>query len=367
MADEASHDDRTEAATPRRLQKAREEGQAPVSRELVTFAGLAAVAGAMVLAGPGVVRDLARRLSLFLERAHDLPLDAPVAWLAGLAWLRSAAPFVLAAMFAGVVAVLLQTRFLLSGKGLQPKASRISPMAGLKRMLGAESLIEAAKSLVKVAVIGFVLWRVLLADLPDLMLAPFGDPQALLARAAGPVLHVLLVVLAAQAAIAALDCLWVTFRHTRSLRMSRHDVLEEQKETEGDPRVKARLRQIRTIRARRRMLAALPRATVVITNPTHYAVALSYDRTKHAAPRVVAKGVDSLAARIREAAEAHRVPLVANPPLARALYRVEVDAEIPAEHFQAVAEIIAYVWSRRPEAGPARIRAVVPFFSRSQS
>src|SRR5262245_57388813 len=111
MADEASHDDRTEAATPRRLQKAREEGQAAVSRELVTFAGLAAVAGAMVLAGPGVVRDLSRRLSVFLERAHDLPLDAPVAWLAGLAWLQGAAPFVLAAMLAGVVAVLLQTRF----------------------------------------------------------------------------------------------------------------------------------------------------------------------------------------------------------------------------------------------------------------
>ena len=196
----------------------------------------------------------------------------------------------------------------------------------------------------KVAVIGIVLWRVMLADLPVLMLAPFGDPSQLLARAAGPVLHVLLVVLAAQAAIAVLDYVWVMLRHVRGLRMSRHDIQEEQKETEGDPRVKARLRQIRTIRARRRMLAAVPKATVVITNPTHYAVALAYDRAKHAAPRVVAKGVDSLAARIREVAEANRVPVVANPPLARALYRVEVDADIPAEHYQAVAEIIAYVW-----------------------
>ena len=196
----------------------------------------------------------------------------------------------------------------------------------------------------KIAVIGFVLWRVLMADLPGLMLAPFGDPNQLLARAAGPVLHVLLVVLAAQAVIAVLDFVWVILRHTRGLRMSRHDIQEEQKETEGDPRVKARLRQIRTFRARRRMLAAVPKATVVITNPTHYAVALAYDRAKHAAPRVVAKGVDSLAARIREAAEANRVPVVANPPLARALYRVEVDADIPAEHYQAVAEIIAYVW-----------------------
>ena len=162
----------------------------------------------------------------------------------------------------------------------------------------------------------------------------------------------MLVVLVAQAAIAGLDFFWVTLRHARELRMSRHDIREEQKETEGDPRVKARLRQIRSIRARRRMLAAVPKATVVITNPTHYAVALAYDRAKQAAPRVVAKGVDSLAARIREVAEANRVPLVANPPLARALYRVEVDTEIPAEHYQAVAEIIAYVWrlARRPLA-----------------
>jgi len=144
--------------------------------------------------------------------------------------------------------------------------------------------------------------------------------------------------------IAGLDLFWVFLRHSRQLRMSRHDIQEEQKETDGDPRVKARIRQIRTFRARKRMLAAVPKATVVITNPTHYAVALAYDRAKHAAPRVVAKGVDSLAARIREAAEANHVPLVANPPLARALYRVEVDTDIPAEHYQAVAGIIAYVW-----------------------
>ena len=205
----------------------------------------------------------------------------------------------------------------------------------------------------KVAVIGIILWRVVLADLPGLMVAPFGDPNQLLTRAARPVLHVLLVVLAAQAAIAVLDYAWVTLRHVRGLRMSRHDIQEEQKETEGDPRVKARLRQIRGIRARRRMLAAVPKATVVITNPTHYAVALVYDRAKHAAPRVVAKGVDSLAARICEAAEANRVPVVANPPLARALYRVEIDADIPAEHYQAVAEIIAYVWRLARPRGKA--------------
>jgi flagellar biosynthetic protein FlhB len=349
MADESQQEDRTEAATPRRLQKARERGQVPVSRELTTFAGLAAVTLAIVATGPQAVHGLALRLSVFLARMHALSVGPPVIRLAGaaLAW---AAPLVLAALLAGVAAVLLQTRFLLSSQGLRPDFARISPRAGLRRMLSPESAIEAGKSLAKIAVLGIVSWRVLLADLPGLLSAPFGEPAQILGRAAGPVLHILLVVLAVQAGIAALDYFWVALRHNRSLRMSRHDILEEQKETEGDPRLRARLRQIRGLRARRRMLAAVQKATVVVTNPTHYAVALAYDRAKHAAPRVVAKGVDSLAARIREVAEANRVPVVANPPLARALYRVEVDADIPAEHYQAVAEIIAYVWrlTRQP-------------------
>jgi flagellar biosynthetic protein FlhB len=143
--------------------------------------------------------------------------------------------------------------------------------------------------------------------------------------------------------------MWVRFRHARDMRMSKQSVRDELKDTEGNPHVKARIRRIRVMRARRRMMAKIPTATVVVTNPTHYAVALVYDRIANPAPRIVAKGEDSLAARIREIAEANRVPVVANPPLARALYRLELDAEIPAEHYKAVAEIIAYVWRlRRP-------------------
>ncbi len=354
MAHEKSQDDKTEAATPRRLQKAREEGQTAVSREFTSLVGLAAVTLALVATGPTVLHDLVQRLGVFLARSHDLPSDGGAVWrLAGLAWLAGSAPFVLAAMVGGAAAVLLQTRFLLSAKALRVDFSRVSPAAGLKRIFGADSLMEAGKSLAKIGVIGVVLWRILKADLPSLLMAPYGEPSLLIARAAGPALHVLLVILATQTVIAVLDMAWVILRHTRGLRMSRHDIMEEQKETEGDPRIKARLKQIRNFRARKRMMAAVPKATVVIVNPTHYAVALAYDRAKHAAPRLVAKGVDTLAARIREVAEANRVPVVTNPPLARALYRVEVDADIPAEHYQAVAEIIAYVWrlgrSRSPE------------------
>ena len=134
---------------------------------------------------------------------------------------------------------------------------------------------------------------------------------------------------------------------TRSLRMSREEIKQESRESDGDPRVKARLRKLRMARARARMMAQVPKATVVVTNPTHYAVALAFDRAKQAAPRVVAKGADEVAARIREMAREHNVPLVSNPPLARALFRLELDTEIPAEHFQVVAEIIAYVWRLR--------------------
>jgi flagellar biosynthetic protein FlhB len=337
LADQAPQGERTEAATPRRQQRAREQGQVPISRELVTLAGLAAVTLALIWAAPGAARDVALGLTPFLARAHQFDANDGSAFrLAGLIWLRGSAPFVMAAMLAGVATVVVQTRFLLNSRALRP--------AGLKRLLSADSLVEALKSVSKVTVLALVAWHVLRGDLPGLLLALFGEPDQLLARAAGPTLHVMYAVLAAQTGIAALDLFWVFLRHSRQLRMSRHDIQEEQKETEGDPRVKARIRQIRMFRARKRMLAAVPKATVVITNPTHYAVALSYDRAKHAAPRVVAKGADSLAARIREVAMANHVPLVANPPLAQALYRVELDADIPAEHYQAVAEIIAYVW-----------------------
>jgi len=343
MANEGQQEDRTEAATPRRLQKAREEGRVPVSRELTSLGGMAAVTLVLVTIAPSVAQDLVRQLSVFLHLAHGIPVEQGLR-MAGLAWLAGAAPFVLAAMAAGTAVVLLQTHFLLNAKALRLDLSRLSPRAGLMRLLGLDSLVEAGKSLAKISVLCVVLWRVFVADVPGLLQAPYGDPSQLLVRAAKPVLHLLLVVLAAQAAIAVLDYWWVTLRHARGLRMSRHDITEEQKEVEGDPRVKARLRQIRNFRARKRMLAAVPKATVVIVNPTHYAVALTYDRARVAAPRVVAKGVDSLASRIREVAQASSVPLVVNPPLARALYRVEVDSEIPAEHYQAVAEIIAYIW-----------------------
>lgn len=262
--------------------------------------------------------------------------------------LRATAPLFALVLVAGAGAVLGQTGFLFSPATLRPSLARISPAAGVRRLLGPDSLIEAGKSLVKLLVVGVAVWRALAADMPALAQAPFQDVAGLPVRLAAVLARLLVSVLAAQAGIAVLDLAWVRFRHARGLRMSREDIREEHKETDGDPRVKARLRRVRLQRARRRMLAAVPKATVVITNPTHYAVALAW--TDNAAPRVVAKGVDSMAERIRDVAREHAVPLVPNPPLARVLYRLDLDAEVPAEHYKAVAEIIAFVWRLRGRA-----------------
>ncbi len=285
--------DRTEAATPRRLQRAREAGEVAVSRELPVFAVLGAVALVLAWQAPDTARDVAVRLGTLIGRAAD-DGASPAAALraASFAGLRAAAPPVLAALAAGIGAVLIQTGFLLRWSAVKPNLARLSPAAGLRRLFGLDGLVEAGKSFAKLAAIGFAVWRTLATDLPALALAPFRDPRQLPAALLQAMLHLVLTVLAVQAAITVLDLAWVRFRHGQTMRMSRQDIREEQRETEGDPKVKLRLRQLRMQRARRRMLAAVPKAAVVITNPTHYAVALVYDRERNAAPRVVAKGVE---------------------------------------------------------------------------
>ncbi|MBK1661746.1 EscU/YscU/HrcU family type III secretion system export apparatus switch protein [Paracraurococcus ruber] len=339
-------EDRTEAPTQRRLDRAREDGQVPLSREAVSFATLLAATLAGFLALPAMGLDWLRALRVLAEApdpgAEEALLLLRAATLALL-------PVLGAVAIAAILASLGQTGPLLRAESLQPELSRISPLAGLRRLFGTEALIELLRTVLKLAVVGAALW--FSVDLSALQ-ASLQQPPGMLPAAIGRgVLHLMLVTLGAFAVLAALDVLLVRWRHLRQLRMSREELKEEMREAEGDPQVKARQRRLRETRARQRMLAAVPKAAVVVTNPTHYAVALSYDQGQAAAPRLVAKGVDAMAARIRAAAEEHGVPVVANPPLARALWRLEVDTEIPPEHWQAVAEIIAYVWRLQGRAG----------------
>jgi flagellar biosynthetic protein FlhB len=343
-------EDRTEAPTARRLHKAREEGQVANSREATGFAALlfAVLVGTMAL--PAMGTELLRALRGILARSHELtPSQAwDVLLPVGLVLL----PVLGAAVLGAAVATLLQTRGLVSARGLRPQLSRISPASGLKRILGADSLLEFLKAVVKMTLVGTAVWHV--GGAPLLLEAVLHQPAgALLGLVADHGMRLVASALAAFALVAAADVFWVHFRHHRRLRMSRHDLKEEMKDTDGDPHVKGRMRQLRQQKARQRMMAAVPRAAVVITNPTHYAVALGYDEGASAAPKILAKGADAVAARIREKAREAGVPLVSNPPLARALFRLEMETEIPPEYYQAVAEIIAFVWRARARP-PAR-------------
>lgn len=345
---EQGAEDRTEPATPRRIERAREEGQVALSRETVA---LGTLAGGLVVAAaalPPLGAEALRAMRGVFEGAgHALVWQGAAAEIARIGALAIAAGAGGAALGAAA-ATLLQTRGLVAPRLLRPQLARISPRAGLRRLAGAEAAIELARTVLKLGAVGAALWWAVPRDLAPIAAALHLSPAGLAAATAAAGGRILAAGLAAFALVAALDLLFVRLRHLRQLRMSRQELREELRESEGDPQVKAKLRQIRQARSRRRMLVAVRKAAVVVTNPTHYAVALAYERGSTAAPRVVAKGVDALAARIRAEAERHGVPVVSNPPLARALHGLELDAEIPVEHYQAVAEIIAFVWRLRP-------------------
>ncbi len=318
-----------------------------MSRELPILAGLGVATLVLVMAGPGLTRSLSAKL------VHMLAMDAaPGAALqdAGWALLISTGPLIGAILLAGGAAVLLQTGGLVHSKALAPDLSRLNPKRGLSRVFGVNNLIETIKALAKIGVLAWAAWRALSDALPGAIASIMWPPERLMDRLTRDLIHLCVLVLACQTAITLLDVGWVRFRFAKKMRMTMQEIKEEHRDSEGDPHLKAKLRQMRLARSRKRMMAAVPTATVVVTNPTHYAVALAYDRDKQSAPRVVAKGMDEVAARIRALATEHKVPLVANPPLARALHTLDLEAEVPAEHFQAVAEIIAYVWRLRGQA-----------------
>jgi flagellar biosynthetic protein FlhB len=340
--DDKDAEDKTEAATPQKVEKARREGDVALSREAVHAASLGGGALGLLMAGPETGRALLRKGSELFAHAHQaLPRDAAV----DLA--LAATPAILAvgglAAAGGIAATLLQTQFMVSGKGLMPQFSRLNPMAGLKRLVGKHALEEFARTLVKLGAVGISLWWQV-ENIESLVAALAEGPEMLTGVIATRIGSLVTATLVALVGIAAIDMLWVRFSHGRKLRMTREEMKDEHKESEGDPHFRAhRLAQMRR-RGRRRQVAEVAKATVLVTNPTHYAVALAYERGKDAAPRIIARGVDGLAAKMREAADRHGVPIIPNPPLARALYKLPEDAQIPEEHFRAVAEIIAIVW-----------------------
>ncbi len=353
---QADKEDRTEAPSARALARAREEGKVAVSRELQSLSGLGAGVLVLTMAVPLEAAHFVARMRGMMQNAGSIDFSGGgglLVWREAIGFCPILAGPVLLAVCAGAILVtMVQTGFLFHPQSLMPQLNRMSPMRGISRIFGGETAVEGLKSLVKLTAFSAAVWHVLGGLFPVLLSATGWQAATLARQMTRLTLHAVIMVLAVQAGIALLDVGWVRYKHLSGLRMSRQELRDENRESEGDPHVKARIRQLRRRRAAKRMMAAVPKATVVVTNPTHYAVALAYESGSKAAPKIVAKGMDELAARIRDVARDHRIPVVSNPPLARALYTLPIDSELPREHFQVVAGIIAYVWRlRRPPPG----------------
>ncbi len=347
MADESDSSDKTEDPTQKRLDEALERGDVVKSQELNTWFVIAG--GTLVLSTfAGSVGDsIMMPLRNLLANAWMIRTDGPglLALAQSLEYAMVGAlglPLVMLAL-AAIAGNMLQHRLVWSGEQLKPKFSKISPASGAKRLFGKQALANFAKGLFKLATLGAVMTAILWPERHRLESLVRFDPAALLGVTSTMTVHLMGAVVALLAVVAIGDYLFQYRQWFERHKMSLQEMKEEFKQSEGDPHVKGKIKQLRQARMRKRMMAAVPKASVIITNPTHYSVALSYERGM-SAPICVAKGVDSIAFKIREIAKAHEVPIVENVPLARALYAtVEIDAEIPVEHYHAVAEIIGYV------------------------
>lgn len=352
MADNSSDEEKTEDPTPRRLEKAREEGQVARSRELSTF--LMLLGGVIGLwAMGGVLYD---QLGLVMEQSFvfdrgitfDTARMMSSVWVLGSNTLFALIPLFMLLTVIALVAPALLGGWLISGKSLQPKFSKLNPAKGLKRMVSSQALAELAKAVAKSLLTGSVAF-VFLWYQRDEFLGLMNQPikQALYHAMQLAAICCGLIVLSLVVVIL-IDVPYQLWSHNKQLRMTKDEIKKEHKESEGDPQVKGRIRQLQQAMARGRMMSKVPEADVIVTNPTHYAVALSYRDSAMGAPRVVAKGADEVAARIREIGDEHRIPRLEAPPLARALYRhVDLDREIPADLYTAVAEVLAWAFRLR--------------------
>jgi flagellar biosynthetic protein FlhB len=348
MAGDRDDSQRTEEPTQRRLDDARAHGDVVKSTEVTTFAVLAGGTLAIAMFGRGVSESFAGSFRGFLENPDQIAID-PGSVMAlfrstGIALGMLIAPVIGVLIACALAGHVLQARPAFSLEKLKPDFGKLSLVKGLSRMFGLEGVTNLLKGILKLAIVGTVVWTTLWPMRAGLGALLDQTPVAIVSDMKTIVIKVMIAVLSVLGVLAGLDYFLQRFRFLARNRMSKQEIKEEFRQTEGDPVVKAKIRQVRLERSRRRMMAEVPKATVVITNPTHFAVALKYEAGKMAAPVCVAKGVDALALRIREVAEEHDVPVVENPPLARALYAaVEIDETVPAEHFKAVAQVIGYV------------------------
>lgn len=363
MAEESDLE-KSEAPTPQKLEKAREEGQIPRSRELTSMLMLAAGLSLLWMSGESMARQLAMMISQGLNFNHDI-ISNERQMLRQIAALLGHAFWALLPVISGLVLVALAAPLLLGGllfsaKSFTPKFSRMSPLAGFKRMFSGQVLAELLKAVLKVVIVGFVGGIYLWNNWSEMLRLMAQPTIPALGEALRMIVFCGLMVVMSLAPMVGFDVFWQIYSNIKKLRMSKQDIRDEFKSNEGDPHVKGRIRQQQRAMARQRMMADVPQADVIVTNPTHYAVALQYSENKMSAPKVLAKGAGEVALRIKALGAEHKIPMLEAPPLARALYRhSDIGQQIPATLYAAVAEVLAWVyqlkrWKREGGLAPKK-------------
>jgi flagellar biosynthetic protein FlhB len=355
VAEGADPESKTEEATPRKLEEARKKGDVAKSQDVGQVLSLAGAAAVILTCGGWFASSMAEQFLPFIAAPHQmlgvLNSGAGNQILARALWAMT--PFLGAVMLATIIGGaggnLAQSGLIFTTEKLKPQWSMVNPLSGFKRIFGPDGLVQFVKTFLKLIAVCVVCWMVLKPHVREFENMVAMSPLAILPLARDMAVALFVAAIILLGATAGADFIWQKFRFAKRMRMTKEEMKEDYKQTEGDPHVKAKLRQIRNQRSRQRMMQNVPTATVIVTNPTHYSVALRYEPTQgDGAPICVAKGVDALALRIREVAKEHDVPIVENVPLARALYAsVEVDEVIPKEHFEAAAKIIGFVFQSR--------------------
>jgi flagellar biosynthetic protein FlhB len=366
MAESESGADKSEEPTEKRLRESREKGQIARSRELNTLAIMLAGAGGLLAIGGSLGSALLSIMSGNFSLSREVIMDerSMMIWLlaSGKVAVDAVLPLFLALLVASIVGPISLGGWLFSAKAMAPKMSRMNPLAGLKRMFSAKALVELLKALAKFTLILAVALTVLSANVDDLLAMAHEPIESAILHAAQVVGWSALWMACGLVLIAAVDVPFQLWDNKQKMMMTKQEVRDEYKDSEGKPEVKQRIRQLQREMAERRMMQAVPQADVVITNPTHFAVALKYDPSKGSAPVLLAKGGDFTALKIREIAQAHEVMLLESPALARAVfYSTELDQEIPAGLYLAVAQVLAYVYQiRQYQAGKGKRPAPLP-------
>ncbi len=358
MASDADDSQKTEEPTAKKLADARQRGDVSVSREIVNLAAILLLTLSIALFVPFIFKDLVQKTTYFIEFAHVIQFDMQSlkdtfhVLLAHMAfWVL---PFGVGSMLILIFANLSQNGLILSSEALALKFNRINPVTGFKQMMSLRRLVELAKDVFKLIFLFSIGGALVMSILSYIDVTADFSASGILDDIYQWILLMLLGSLILMVPVAILDFTFQKLQHIKKLRMTKQEVKDEHKQTEGDPEVKARIRRIRHERHSKRMMQNVPTADVVITNPTHYAIALAYDPESMEAPKVVAKGQDLIAMRIRQIAEENNVAIYSDPPLARALYAtVEIEQEIPEAHYLAVAEIIRYVFQLKGKTLPS--------------